>query len=87
MNKCAMCGRIVEGRYVCKSCEGKVKGNLNPGSNPCGNCPSRAINCHSTCEEYIEWGNNRKAVKDILYRKQRSETDAFMTTLGREKRK
>jgi hypothetical protein len=55
MNKCAMCGRLVEGRYVCKSCEKNVKGNLNASSNPCHNCPTRTSKCHSYCKEYAEW--------------------------------
>ena len=87
MSKCAMCGRIVEGRYVCKSCEKKVKGNLSAEDNPCFQCDRRKGNCHTYCRDYIEWVKNRNAVKDIVYRQRRSENDVFMSGIGREKRR
>ena len=87
MYKCAMCGRYVESRYVCKSCEKKVKGNLNASHNPCYECDRRRDNCHSFCRDYINWANNRKAVKDIIYWQKRRENDVFMTSVGRERRK
>ena len=87
MNKCVMCGRIVEGRYVCKSCEKKVKGNLNASHNPCYNCPIRSRNCHSYCNDYVEWVENRNAVRDIIYRQKRSEHDVYMSGIGKERRR
>jgi hypothetical protein len=87
MNKCAMCGRLVEGRYVCKSCEKNVKGNLNPSSNPCRNCPARTSKCHSYCKEYAEWLKNRNAVKDIVYRQRCNDNDVYMSGIGKERKK
>ena len=87
MDKCAMCGRIVEGRYVCKHCEKKVKGNLDASSNPCYNCPTRTRRCHSYCSDYADWLKNRNAVRDIVYRQKRYDNDAFMASSGRERGK
>lgn len=87
MNKCVMCGRDVEGRYVCRSCEKKVKGNLNADDNPCYECNRRSRNCHSHCRDYNEWLDNRRAVKDIIYRQRCNENDVFMSGIGRERRR
>jgi len=37
--------------------------------NPCKNCPNRILNCHATCQKYIEWQKeyqeeNNKLLKD-----------------------
>ena len=77
MGKCSMCGKYVEGRYVCKSCEKKVKGNLNASHNPCYQCDRRSTNCHSHCRDYLDWAGNRLAVKDIIYHQRLNEADVF----------
>lgn len=79
MRKCSICGRIVEGRYVCKSCEKKVKGNLNASHNPCYQCDRRSAHCHSHCRDYLDWVGNRLAVKDIIYRQKCADNDAFQS--------
>lgn len=34
---------------------------------PCGKvCPNRSIECHATCEKYIEWLNRRKKIKSKI---------------------
>lgn len=85
MNKCNLCGAVVEGRYVCKGCEGKVTGNLNTSRNPCYHCPRRARNCHKTCKDYNQWVNNHKAVKDIIFRQNCLNNDVYIVSGGKER--
>lgn len=35
---------------------------------PCKDCTKRSVTCHSTCEEYRNWSEERKKMLDAEYK-------------------
>ena len=35
---------------------------------PCKNCEMRAINCHSTCSDYVDYKNKLDAINEVKRR-------------------
>lgn len=44
---------------------------------PCKNCPDRNPHCHSTCEKYIAFANERKEYLSAVYKARQDEQATF----------
>ena len=51
-------------------------------SSPCKGCNKRYVGCHSDCEDYLKFAENRKAIREERAAQRQADDDYYSTILS-----